>query len=301
MRSGACGGLTGAARARAGPGRLRGQGLQGVRQAGHAPAGPLPAQPAQGARELRPRGPARAAVRAHGAAPHPPRRPPPPPPPPPPPAPLPARPACELCSGCDRRAGERACCAMPCLAAPRYGLERRRRGGTRQPRRGQRSRRGAQQRCGLFSSAHAGAGGVRVKKDGLRAAARVPAARCCASCDAAPCAPTARAPTALRQGIPHVSEFNEEQIDAVAGGPTLRQVALDFVPPTREHRRASHRLAAALLQARSPGALRGLCAAALARGAEAWCERVCSATGRPGGPRALPRAAGAAARPARTG
>jgi len=140
--------------------------------------------------------------------------------------------------------------------------------------------------CSL--SAHAGAGEVRVEDDRLRAAACVPAARRCPCCDAAPCAPTARAPAALRQGIPHVSEFNEEQIDAVAGGPTLRQVALDFVPPTREHRRASHRLAAALLQARPPGPS---AARAQRRSRAAGWPGECVRAGAAGGPGVSPGSA----------
>lgn len=46
-----------------------------------------------------------------------------------------------------------------------------------------------------------------------------------------------------------VLQLSEQQIAAFAGGPTLRRLALGYDVPGRDNRRASNRLAAALLQA----------------------------------------------------
>ena len=46
--------------------------------------------------------------------------------------------------------------------------------------------------------------------------------------------------------------LNDEQVEALAGYRTLRQVALDYAAPDRDNRRLSQRLAAALMQARPP-------------------------------------------------
>lgn len=49
-----------------------------------------------------------------------------------------------------------------------------------------------------------------------------------------------------------VLQLSEQQIAAIAGGPTLRRLALGYDVPGRDNRRASNRLAAALLQACPP-------------------------------------------------
>ena len=54
------------------------------------------------------------------------------------------------------------------------------------------------------------------------------------------------------QGVEPVEELTAEQVDALAGGRTLRQQALHQAPPGRVNERMSGRLAAALTQARAP-------------------------------------------------
>lgn len=62
------------------------------------------------------------------------------------------------------------------------------------------------------------------------------------------------------QGVEPVEELTAEQVEALAGGRTLRQQALQQAPPGRDNERMSRRLATALMQARAPRLhLTGLC------------------------------------------
>ena len=86
------------------------------------------------------------------------------------------------------------------------------------------------------------------------------------------------------QGVEPVEELTSEQVEALAGGRTLRQQALHQAPPGRINEKMSGRLADALMQARAKFASNrplmhgehraALCSASLSGGVATqawWC------------------------------